>query len=191
MVAATYLRPPTRGKFMHILVSLLGVLGMAIFILWRIQQAAYLAREVADVAGSAKGLFRRWRWRRKVNASPIDLIEDPREAASVLMIAVAQADGRISDTERQVIAHQIKKFFGASDGQAGALIAQSEWVVREGIDPSEVMRRLTPLLQKTTTSAQRGQLIAMLTATATADGIQDEMTVFDISRFAKQLSAGA
>ena len=107
------------------------------------------------------------------------------------MIAVAQADGRISDTERQVIAHQIKTFFGASDDQAGALIAQSEWVVREGIDPSEVMRRLTPLLQKTTTSAQRGQLIAMLTATATADGRQDEMTVFDISRFAKQLSAGA
>ena len=61
----------------------------------------------------------------------------------------------------------------------------------EGIDPSEVMRRLTPLLQKTTTSAQRGQLIAMLTATATADGRHDEMTVFDISRFAKQLSAGA
>ena len=38
---------------MHILVSLLGVLGMAIFILWRIQQAAYLARDVADVAGNA------------------------------------------------------------------------------------------------------------------------------------------
>ena len=31
---------------MHILVSLLGVLGMAIVILWRIQQAAYLCAKL-------------------------------------------------------------------------------------------------------------------------------------------------
>ena len=176
---------------MHILVSLLGALGMAIFLFWRLQQAAFIAREVADAAGSAKGLFRRWKWRRKANASPIDLIEDPREAASVLMIAVAQADGRVSDAERAAIARQITTFFGASDDQADALIAQSEWVVRDGIDPSEVMRRLTPLLQKTTTPVERGQLIAMLTATATADGRQDESVAFDIQRFAKQLAAHA
>ena len=101
------------------------------------------------------------------------------------MVAFALADGRISDTERQVIAQQIKTFFSTSDDQAGALIAQSERVVREGIDPSKVMRRLTPLLQKITTSAQRGQLIAMLTATATAECRHDEMTFFGISRFAK------
>ncbi len=176
---------------MHILVSLLGALGMAVFILWRIQQAAYLAREVADATGSAKGLFRRWRWRRKVNVNPIDLIEDPREAAGVLMIAVAQADGRISDAERHVIVHQIKTFFGATDDQADALIAQTEWSVREGIDTAEIMRRLTPLLQKTTTQVQRGQLIAMLKATAAANGKDDEMVAFDISRFAKQLGASA
>ena len=174
---------------MHILVSLLGALGMAIFVLWRLQQAAYMARDVADAAGSAKSLFRRWKWRRKTNVSPIDLIEDPREATSALMIAIAQADGRISDVERQAIAHQIKTFFGATSDQADALIAQSEWTVRDGIDPSEVMRRLTPLLQRTTTQVQRGQIIAMLTATATADGRLDDMTAFDIQRFAKQLGA--
>ena len=176
---------------MHILVSLLGALGMGIFVLWRLQQAAYLARDVADAAGSAKGMFRRWKWRRKVNISPIDLIDDPREAASVLMIAVAQADGRVSDVERATIARQIKTFFGASDDQSNALIAQTEWAVRDGMDTSEVMRRLTPMLKKTTTPIQRGQLVAMLTATATADGKTDEMTAFDIQRFAKQLAASA
>ena len=45
-------------------------------------------------------LFRRWRWRRKVNVNPIDLIEDPREAAGVIMVAVAQADGRLTAAEQ-------------------------------------------------------------------------------------------
>ena len=81
---------------MHILLSVLGALGTVVFVLWRIQQASYIARDVADAAGSARGAFRRWRWRRKVNVNPIDLIEDPREAAGVIMVAVAQADGRLT-----------------------------------------------------------------------------------------------
>jgi hypothetical protein len=45
---------------MHILAALGAVLGVLLFVLFRMQQAANAARDIADVADDARGLFRRW-----------------------------------------------------------------------------------------------------------------------------------
>ena len=50
---------------MHILAAVGAVLGVLLFVLFRMQQAANAARDIADVADDARGLFRRWSWRRK------------------------------------------------------------------------------------------------------------------------------
>ena len=174
---------------MHILISLLGAAGMLLFFLWRIQQAALIARDVADAAGEAKGLVRRWRWRRKVNVNPLDLINDPREAASVLMVTIAQADGRMTDLEQTAIADQIQTRFGATPQQAGELIARTQWMVKEGVDTREIMRRLTPVVREGTTAEQRRDIIAMLTTVAEVSGRRDETTAFDIDHFQRQIGA--
>ena len=174
---------------MHILLSILGALGMVIIVLWRVQQAAYIARDVADAAGTARGLFRRWRWRRKVNVNPIDLVEDPREAASILMVSVAQADGTLSDAERNSITAQMKQRFGATSKQASELLARSQWIVREGVDAAETMRRLKPVFDRTCNDQQHRELIEMLTAVASANGKYDETIAFDINRYGKELGA--
>ena len=172
---------------MHILASILGAIGVLIVILWRLQQAASIARDVADAAGGTGRAVRRWRWWRKVNVNPIDLIDDPREAASVLMVAVARADGDMSDTERKAITDQIEQQFGATPEQSIALFTRANWMVREGVDTREIMRRVMPVLQQSTTAEQRCSLIEMLNAIATADGRHDEMTTFDIYHFSKKL----
>ena len=172
---------------MHILASILGAIGVLIVVLWRLQQAASVAREVADAAGGTGRAIRRWRWWRKVNVNPIDLIEDPREAASVLMVAVARADGAMSDIERNTIADQIEQRFGATSEQAIALLTRANWMVREGVDTREIMRRVMPVLHKSTNAEQRRDLIDMLTVVSTADGRHDEMTAFDIYHFSKKI----
>jgi len=174
---------------MHILISVLSALATVVFILWRINQAAHAARDLADAAGSMKGYFRRWQWRRKVNVNPIDLIEDPREAASILMVAVAQADGPITERERLAILTQMQNRFSATPQQAGELLARSQWLVREGIDPAEVMRRLKPVIERTCTAAHRRELIEMLTDVSSADGQNNDTITFDIHRYGKALSA--
>lgn len=50
---------------MHILAILGAVAGVLLFALFRMQQAANAARDIADAADEARGLFRRWGWRRK------------------------------------------------------------------------------------------------------------------------------
>lgn len=174
---------------MHILLSILGTLATTVFVLWRLHMAAHMASDLVDVASSARGFIRRWRWRRKVSINPIDLVEDPREAASILMVAVAQADGPITDHERAAILVQMQSRFGATPQQSIELLARAQWMVREGVDAAEVMRRLRPVIERTCDARHRRELIEMLTDVASADGRQDETTAFDIQRYGKALSA--
>lgn len=174
---------------MHILLSILGALGTAVFVLWRLHMAAHMASDLVDAASSARGFFCRWRWRRKANVNPIDLVEDPREAASILMVAVAQADGPISDRERDAIRTQMQTRFGATLQQSIELLARAQWMAREGVDAAEVMRRLKPLIERTCDTQHRRELIEMLSEVASADGQHDATTVFDIHRYSKALCA--
>ena len=85
---------------MHILAILGAVLGVVLFMLFRMQQAANAARDIADAADEARGFFRRWGWRRKQATNPLDTIDDAREAAAAMMVATAQSDGSITERER-------------------------------------------------------------------------------------------
>ncbi|MBX9590687.1 MAG: TerB family tellurite resistance protein [Hyphomonadaceae bacterium] len=160
---------------MHILAILGAVLGVLLLVLFRMQQAANAARDVADAADAARGFFRRWGWRRKHAKHPLDTIEDAREAAAAMMVATAQADGSISERERAAIAAEMRKRFGATPQQAEELLARARWLVQDRNDASEVFRRLTPLIVRTCGPKERADLIAMLSAIAGADGRADEV----------------
>lgn len=172
---------------MHILGALLAAIGVILAILWRMQQASHAARDVAETAGEAKGLFRSWMWRRKANVNPLDLVDDPREAAAVLMTAVAQADAAISERERASIETQMRERFDATPVQAEELLARARWLTRNATDAAEVMRRLTPVIRTRLGPKEQGELIAMLEAVAAADGRDDASVAQDIRRFAQSL----
>ncbi len=172
---------------MHILGLLLAAIGVIGVVLWRMQQAANATRDLADAAGEVRGLVRGWQWRRKAHVHPLDLVDDPREAAVVLMASVAQADAAISERERAAIVQLIKQHFGATDAQADELLARARWLIRETTDPAEVMRRMTRVVREKIGHAERGELLQMLDAVSAADGRQDETVAQDIRRFGKSL----
>lgn len=173
---------------MHILGVILAALGVVLFILWRMQQAANASRDIADAADEVRGLMRGWSWRRKANTNPLDLIDDPREAAAVLMVAAAQSDAPISERERAAMLEQMVVRFGATQGQADELLARARWLAREATDPGEVMRRLYGVVSEKLGPGQRAELIEMLEAVAAADGRRDETLDGDIRRFAQRLN---
>jgi uncharacterized tellurite resistance protein B-like protein len=172
---------------MHILAALGAVLGVLLFVLFRMQQAANAARDIADVAGDARGLFRRWGWRRKFAKHPLETIDDSREAAAAMMVAVAQADGSITERERVAITGEMVKRFGATPQQAGELLARARWLVQDRSDAGEVFRRLTPLVQRLCGPIERSDLIEMLGNVAGADGTLDDIVTQDIARLAHSL----
>jgi uncharacterized tellurite resistance protein B-like protein len=176
---------------MHILAALGAVLGVLLFVLFRMQQAANAARDVADAAEEARGLFRRWAWRRKHLKHPLDTIEDAREAAAAMMVVTAQFDGDITERERQAIAGEMVNRFGATAAQAEALLARARWLVKDRVDPAEVYRRLTPLIVRTCGTAERSELIEMLSGVAAADGTADEVLMQDVAKLAHNLRNAA
>ena len=172
---------------MHIIAVIGAILGVAALILFRMQQAASAARDIADAADEARGLFRRWGWRRKQLKSPLDTVDDAREAAAAMMVAVAQADGGITERERAAITGEIAKHFGATERQADELLARARWLVQDRTDAGEVFRRLTPLIVRTCGPTERADLIGMLGAVAQADGRSDEVLAQDIARLTHNL----
>lgn len=172
---------------MHIIAIIVGVLGAVAIVLWRMQQAAAATRDIAEAASEVQGLFRRWTWNRKANANPLDLVDDPREAAAAMMVAVAQADGPLTEAERTLILGKMTATFETSAKDAEALLARGRWLTKDSIDAANVMRRLSPAVLKSCGPNERRELVAMLTAVASADGPADHTIVQDIKRLAQQL----
>jgi len=172
---------------MHIIAIIGAILGVAALVLFRMQQAAHAARDIADAADEARGLFRRWGWRRRQLRSPLDAVDDAREAAAAMMVAAAQADGSITERERVAITAAMAKHFGATERQAEELLARARWLVQDRTDPGEVFRRLTPLIVRTCAPTERADLVGMLETVAKADGRSDEVVMHDISRLAYNL----
>jgi uncharacterized tellurite resistance protein B-like protein len=172
---------------MHIIAILGAVLGVAALILFRMQQAANAARDIADAADDARGLFRRWGWRRKQLRNPLDAIDDAREAAAAMMVAVAQSDGSITERERVAITAEFAKRFGATERQADELLARARWLVKDRGDAGEVFRRLTPLILRTCGPTERSDLIEMLQAVLGADGRSDDVLARDIAWLTRNL----
>jgi uncharacterized tellurite resistance protein B-like protein len=176
---------------MHILAALGAVLGVLLFVLFRMQQAANAARDIAGAADEARGLFRRWGWRRKLAKHPLETIDDAREAAAAMMVAVAQADGAITERERGAITGEMATRFGATPQQAEELLARARWLVQDRSDAGEVFRRLTPLVQRTCGPVERSDLIEMLGSVAKADGRVDDIVTQDIARLAHSLRSSS
>jgi len=171
----------------HILAAIGAVLGVLLFILFRMQAAAHAARDIAGAADEARGLFRRWGWRRKFAKHPLETIDDAREAAAAMMVAVAQADGAITERERAAITSEMMKHFGATQSQGEELLARARWLVQDRSDAGEVFRRLIPLIERTLGPTERSDLIGMLSNVADSDGKADEVVAQDIARLARTL----
>jgi uncharacterized tellurite resistance protein B-like protein len=172
---------------MHILAAIGAILGVLIFVLFRMQQAANAARDIADAADEARGFFRRWGWRRKLAKNPLDTVEDAREAAAAMMVAAAQSDGSITERERTAITAEMVTRFGATQAQADELLARARWLVQDRTDAAEVFRRLTPLIRRSCGPTERSDLVDMLRAVAAADGRADEVVMRDIAQLTHNL----
>jgi uncharacterized tellurite resistance protein B-like protein len=155
---------------MSLLLGLLAIMGAAGALLWRMSNTADAARQVVDTADDAQGLLRRWLWRRKTRVDLLGEIQDPREAAACMMVAVAQTDGALSDREHTAIIEAMVQNFQSTTEDADAMFARARWLVRDAADAASCFTRLQSVIMKSLAEQERRDLITMLTTVATADG---------------------
>ena len=173
---------------MHIVALLTALAGIVGIVLWRLNQAASAARDVTEAANEVTSLARRFSWWRKTSRNPLDAVVDPREAATAMMVAVAQYDGNLTEREHVAIVSAISQTFGATAKQSEELIAQARFLVKDVVDPSNCFNRLAPLMTKQLGPNERGELIEMLNKIANADGAPNDAVLHSIGQLQRRLT---
>jgi uncharacterized tellurite resistance protein B-like protein len=130
---------------MAILGIIAALIGAVSFALWRLNSAADAVRNLTGAAEDAHGLWRRFMCKRLAK-DRLELIKDPREAAAGMMVAVAQADGALTEREQAALVAEFRKTFEMTEAQAQELLAQARWTVGEVRDLDRCLFKLGQVL---------------------------------------------
>jgi uncharacterized tellurite resistance protein B-like protein len=153
---------------MHILLGLIAVIvGIAVW-WWRIRMMSEAAGQITDVAGRAWGKYKRNKFKGKVEASPIEAVEDPAAAAVIMMIAVAQVGRPLSPkaeaTIEQIASSEMRL------GDVTELMTFAKWVASHVIEPNDLSRRYARLWTGALNVDERHDFLAMVRRVAQVDG---------------------
>ncbi len=173
---------------MHVLMGLLAAIGLVAGILWRIRMASEGAREIVGTARDARSAVRKWGWQRKFNRSMLNDITDPREAASAMMVAVAQEDGAMTETESKLIQRLIRAHFQVDEAEAGELFAFGRFLAQDVGDLGEYLRRLSKPIVRVCSHKEQSDLVTMLHAVGSADGAIDHVVEHAVLRLRDKLA---
>ncbi|MEM1151257.1 MAG: TerB family tellurite resistance protein [Pseudomonadota bacterium] len=140
---------------------------------WRMQRAAEAAREVEGIVKTAANLPRRFAFKRKMGKVGLQLVDDPREAAAILMVEIARAGSDMSRETREEIEKIIVSDFELEQEDADALIAHAQWVLREAPVADAVVRRMAKTLMEMDAIGPKEivDLDGMLVAVSEAEGL--------------------
>jgi DNA-binding transcriptional regulator of glucitol operon len=152
---------------MHIVLGILAVLGGAAFWWYRMKHVADAASEVSDAAGRAWGKYKRYKFRKKAEASPVEAVEDPVAAAVVMMMAMIREEGELTPQIEDVIRREAQSVMRVDDPVE--LMTFAKWVVGHVQDANSVSLRYSKLWANALTRAERVELVDMVErATAAA-----------------------
>ncbi|MEZ5925350.1 MAG: TerB family tellurite resistance protein [Hyphomicrobiaceae bacterium] len=160
---------------MGILMGLLAAMAAVGLLLWRLNAASQAARELVDTADEARGFFRRLAWSRKAKKHPLDMVEDPREAATAMMVALAQYKGPLTESQERLILSEMVSNFSVPTEEAREILARARWMTRDATDVHHTLSRLAPAIDKTCTTAEKRELIGMLKVVADPGDVRQDV----------------
>jgi uncharacterized tellurite resistance protein B-like protein len=174
---------------MHIILGLLAVLGGVAFWWWRLKMLGEAASEITDVAGRAWGKYKRNKFRKKVEDSPVESVNDPVAAAAVMMLAVAKTDGPMSDRSEAVIKQIVVEDLQAEDPVE--LMTFSRWVAGHVTDANDVSRRYAKIWAQVLNAKERRDFLSMVRKVAEADGPASRENQVVLARLRERLGLQA
>jgi uncharacterized tellurite resistance protein B-like protein len=154
---------------MHIVLGLLGLLAAVGAIAWRINMAMKGAEVIKDVAQTTANLPRKMRFMAKASRQRLSAVDDPREAAAVLLLGMARAGGEVTKEHKQTIRDRMTSEFGVTQATSEELLARASWYSANVADPSDLVPRMTDFLAKHVGPAELAQVSTMLAAIATVE----------------------
>lgn len=174
---------------MHIILALLALVGGAAFWWWRIKMVGEAASEVHDLAGRAYGKYKRNKFRKKVEDSPLEAVDDHAAAAVVMMYAIAREEGPLTPAGEEAVAREMRRSMKIEDGDE--LLVFGKWVASHVTDANNVAIRYSKLWTANLSSVEREEFVAMLRRVAGAEGGPSPRQKVIIAKLAERLGLQA
>ena len=176
---------------MHIVAGLIALVSVLAVWYWRAKMAREAGGEILDAANDVRLAARRLMYKRKHNTHPADSVDDPRLAASGIVVAVATMDAPISQSEIAALTSAAQETFDVTEREALDMVSFGRWVSDQCGTNDEAVRRLSKVVAKLAGAEAAPDLLRMITDVATADGRElgeEEMDALDTVRRALGLT---
>lgn len=134
---------------MHILGLIIGIFVTIGIWSYRLQMAKRGLDETRKFAEAARNIPRKRRFQSKVNRGGLDAVEDPREAAAIMMMEIARAAGEVTAEHKAVMRLEVIQNFQMNEAEADELVTAASWLGRDEIAPHIVMQKMTRLILST------------------------------------------
>lgn len=147
------------------------VIGLLIW-QWRAGRAQTIAKVFEREPATTADFPRKLAMKRQTGQARFDRVDDPREAAVVMMSELARAGRDMTPTAREVISDLILSEFELTEADADALIVHAEFLLRHGPGAQTVMMMMTDRVVRSPGIGPKQivDLDGMLVAVSEADG---------------------
>jgi hypothetical protein len=150
------------------LLALLAALGAAAVWFYSLRDAGRAASDVIASVKRIRRVYPRKRFFSKADNSPIASVNDPAEAATALLIALASSRGHLSPVAEAAIKDEMRTTIGQSNVDEAFRCARR--VADHANDPGDLTLRFAKLWMSALQPSERAELHAMATRIAAVDG---------------------
>ena len=149
---------------MHILLgvlSTLSIIAVIVFSLSNISKAiAQTSLGLSELGGRLHRLF----FARKANQHPLSQIQDPREAALALMVAIMKDRGELTSEQISDLEHWAEHRLNYSNPRE--MVTLARWHVKDFVESGAVLYRLAKPMAQRCSGPQRADIIDLATLAA-------------------------
>lgn len=148
---------------------ILGVISAAGVWYWRLSMARDAAREISNVVGDLANAPRRFGFRRRANAHPVEGVEDPALAITAIATAFLDLSGMPTREDQVALAGVLNSQLGVPADDADEMMILGRWLVGECQGPQPAITRITRRLAKLDQAAFQ-KLLPVLNAIGSRQG---------------------
>jgi uncharacterized tellurite resistance protein B-like protein len=153
------------------LIALVGaIVGGIAFWWWRAQQLKGAADNVIDIAGKARGMISRARFRQRAGQSVLAGVDSPGMAAATLLYSLAAQRQPVALADEQQIDQMLDAICQMNAKDREDAIAFAAWASGQVADTNDIVRRFLPIWTSALGEAQRSELVGMASVIAKAHG---------------------
>ncbi|WJS84236.1 hypothetical protein [Paracoccus sp. TOH] len=127
---------------MPALIAILGLILAAGVWAWRLRMAKQALDDVSGIAGDVIAAARRLGFRRRMNAHPVESIEEPSLAISALGLAFLDLASLPTAEQLKSLKQAVRKELAVSEIKTDEMLIVSRWLVNECKTPQMAIGRL-------------------------------------------------